>query len=140
MRARIICLLLLLSDTASSTARTPLPAPVYRCGQAASLRYQDVPCGEGEPSTHWRPPPGRASAASRADAVRGARPPAAPARRATRHVQRRGPAAALITLQQDPEDCRRMKQLREASLRRRQRPVGYLVEREWEDPVRDACR
>ncbi len=139
MRARFVCLLLLLWSTASSMGRVPPPLPVYRCGPATALRYQDVPCGAGEPATQWQPPPGGPSAAPRAYTGRVRQPPAVPARRRTRHVQH-GPAAALITLQQDPEGCRRMKQAREAALRRRQRPAGYLVEREWEDRVHDACR
>jgi len=140
MRVSVICLLLLLSAAVVSRERLPASAPVYRCGQATTVRYQDVPCVHGEQSTRWHPPPGRPSPARRPAATVGAAPPASPRRRAGRDGVHRGPAAALITLQQDPEGCSRVKRLREASMGRRRRPADYLAERAWEDRVRDACR
>ena len=141
MRVNVIyLLLLLLSATVISRERLPASAPVYRCGQATTVRYQDVPCEQGEHATRWHPPAGRSSPVRPAAATAVAAPPASPRKRAGRDGLRRGPAAALITLQQDPEGCSRVKRLREASMGRGKRRADYLAERAWDDRVRDACR
>lgn len=121
-----------------SAAAAPPTVMVHRCGEGTAVRYQGQPCPHGEAGARWQPPPGTAPLRPPSAAA-----PAPPAHPASPPVVRRraaGPAAALITLQQDPVGCRRMRRLREDSLRRRRRPAGYLVERAWEDRVRDACR
>ena len=135
---------LLLSLAGAGQMDPPMAGVVYRCGQADAVRYQDVPCAAGEASHRWRPPAGRVDPADVAGPAIVEQAPAAAARGKAasrrRRIAGRKPAMALITIQQDPAACRRMQRQRENALRQRRRAPGYLLERAWDDRVRDACR
>lgn len=127
-----------------SMAASPAPMPVYRCTQGGDVRWQDRPCAPDERMLRWRSPAGSRQPPSAPPSY--VMPPATPAppplraRSARRPRRDAVPLGAVITLQQDPAACSRMRRLREDAMRKRRRPAGYLLERAWEDRVRDACR
>ena len=111
---------------------------IHRCVAEGAVRYQDRPCAAGEVDTRWRPHDGGA-ATDPHGVIRTTPRRAARARKEGARQPSRG-QAALITLQRDPDACRRMQRLREEALRRSLRRPDYLMQRGWDDRVRDACR
>ncbi len=112
---------------------------IHRCVAAGAVRYQDRPCAVDEEGGRWRPSHHGDAATRQAEAARSAPHRAAMTRKRGARVQSRG-QAALITLQRDPDACRRMRHLREEALRRSLRRPDYLMQRDWDDRVREACR
>lgn len=126
----------------AATAPAAFAGDVLRCGDGRNVRYQDVPCAAGETTHRWQMPasgvpqtPQRTRAKTRAA-------PSTPLPR-TRTKRGRRPAAGtlvLIPLQRDAEACRRTRIARAQALQRVQPRPGFLLQRQWDDSVRDACQ
>lgn len=129
-------LILLPALTANVQARDG--GDIHRCVAEGAVRYQDRPCAVDEAGGRWRPHQ-RDAATPQAKASSRAPRRAATSRKHRARRQARG-QAALITLQRDPDACKRMQHLREEALRRSLRRPDYLMQRGWDDRVREACR
>lgn len=133
----LVWVLTLLSPVATSVQARD-GGDIHRCVAAGAVRYQDRPCAVDEAGGQWRPHDDGAAARQAGETPNAARRAAVTRKRGAR-VQSRG-QAALITLQRDPDACRRMQRLREQALRRALRRPDYLMQRGWDDRVREACR
>ena len=130
-----VLLVVAATDAAGHAAR------VVRCQLAGEVIYQDAPCTAEADAQAWRPPPGQARAQPQPRRRTGlpvrAQPRAMPPYRRRPAVRR--PIGVLIPLQQDPQGCERAKR-QHARLRVRQPQAPLLVQRQWNDALREACR